>query len=709
MRSFNLTAISLALLSGQVAVASDAVTNTKQTSTAGSAQQTEAGKDYVETIEVIGRFTGKTFSEYSYSATKIAADVLDIPQSISAVTKEVIKDQAMMRLNDVAPFISGVNEFSVYNDITIRGFRNSDDRRVNGMRTYNDFWSQSVIAHVERVEVIKGPASAIFGDASPGGTVNMVTKKPLAERRNEVSARLGSYQDRYIAVDTTGPANRDESVLYRFNLGYEDSDSFRNQIFNESLLASPSITWLASDNTKVNLELVYADTKGILDRGQPNVRNASSLGQVPVEVSVTQPGDKMDTESLTSSIAIDHKLTDGWSAVLNYMHQDYEQKLVEHRIRNYVDGSDSVINLLYVDRDESADVANVSAYISGMFNLFSINHNLVAGVDYVDRSYHSAQLIANNVDTFDILAPEYRVRDVETYGATADTPWGGDFNSTGSYLQDQMDIGNWSVLLSVRSENYDIVDTDGFGAKDSAILPRAGAIYRLSANSSLYATWVTGFEPQDLFSNNPQSGGPFEPQDSELFEVGFKTKQFDDAVLLTVSAYEITKNNIILYDDAATQAANDGFDKYRQRGEEQARGVEFELNGKLTEKLNIIANYAFNRAKITEDTDLSQVGKAKEGAPKHSATLWAKYQFNDNWAAGAGVSYVGERRTFEQALTLPSYQLFNAALYYKAANWDAALQLRNITDEVHWTGGYNFGRIFPGDPRSASVTFSYRF
>ncbi|WP_019677148.1 TonB-dependent siderophore receptor [Arsukibacterium perlucidum] len=702
MNGFQLSAVSAALLSFTAVTVA-------QTTTEQAPAETAKTKDYVETIEVIGRFTGKTFSEYSYSATKVAADVLDIPQSISAVTKETIKDQAMMRLNDISPFVSGVNEFSVYNDITIRGFRNWDDRRVNGMRTYNDFWSQSVIAHVERVEVIKGPASAIFGDASPGGTVNMVTKKPLSEQRNELSARVGSYADRYIAFDTTGPATADNSLLYRLNLGYEDSDSFRNQIFNKSLLASPSVTWLPTDNTRVNVELVYADTKGILDRGQPNLRNAASLGQVPIEVSVTQPGDKMDTESLSTSVAIDHKLTDGWSVVFNYMYQDYQQKLIEHRIRNYVEGSDSVINLLYVDRDENATVDNVSAYLTGVFQLGRVSHSLVAGVDYVDRAYHSAQLRANNVDTFDILQPVYQRRDPASYGATADAPWGGDFNSTGWYIQDQMDLGNWSLLLSVRAENYDIVDTDGFGADDNAILPRAGAIYRLSPDSSLYATWVTGFEPQDLFSNNPQSGGPFDPQDSELLEVGYKTKQFDGNLLLTLSAYQITKNNIILYDDEATQAANDGFDKYRQRGEEQARGVELEVNGQLTDQLAVIANYAFNRGKITEDTNPELVGKTKEGAPKHSASLWTKYQFSDNWAAGAGVSYVGERRTFEQALNLPAYSLWNAALYYKAGTWDAALQLRNITDKVHWTGGYNFGRIFPGDPRSASLTFSYRF
>jgi iron complex outermembrane receptor protein len=175
-----------------------------------------------------------------------------VPQSISAVTKEVIRDQGLRRLNEIAPFISGVNEFSVYDDLTIRGFRTNDDRRLNGQRTYNAFWTQPLIDHLERVEVIKGPASAIFGDASPGGVINMVTKKPLAKPAYEARAMLGSFSRKQAAVDLTGPLNDTQSLLYRLNLGVEDSDSFREQVFNKSTLVAPSFTGPSSFRVEPN-------------------------------------------------------------------------------------------------------------------------------------------------------------------------------------------------------------------------------------------------------------------------------------------------------------------------------------------------------------------------------------------------------------------------------------------------------------------------
>ena len=395
----------LVLLISAAFVTTQAVSQTQK-------QPSKKALSDIEVIEVLGRSAQTTFSDYSYSVTRTAADILEIPQSVSAVTKEVIQDQAMMRLNDVTSFISGANEYSVYDDITIRGFRSQDDRRVNGMRTHNNFWNQTLIAHVERVEVIKGPASAVFGDASPGGTVNTVTKKPLGESRHSISARFGSYSDKYVALDTTGKVASNDRWLYRFNAGYEDSETFRDNIFNESLLLSPSFTYLLSDDTKINVEVVYSDSKGLLDRGQPNLRNATDLSQVPISLSSNQPGDKLDTTSLSSSVTLDHHFNDYWSLGFKYMHLDSEQKLVEHRAATYVDGSDSVFNVWYTDRDIDADSDNVTAYITGKVYIGDVEHNIVIGGDYIDNHKLNAQRMSRSAGTFDILNPTYEQPDI---------------------------------------------------------------------------------------------------------------------------------------------------------------------------------------------------------------------------------------------------------------------------------------------------------
>ena len=188
--------------------------------------------------------------------------------------------------------------------------------------------------------------------------------------------------------------------------------SFRDNIFNESLLLSPSFTYLLSDDTKINVEVVYSDSKGLLDRGQPNLRNATDLSQVPISLSSNQPGDKLDTTSLSSSVTLDHHFNDYWSLGFKYMHLDSEQKLVEHRAATYVDGSDSVFNVWYTDRDIDADSDNVTAYITGKVYIGDVEHNIVIGGDYIDNHKLNAQRMSRSAGTFDILNPTYEQPDI---------------------------------------------------------------------------------------------------------------------------------------------------------------------------------------------------------------------------------------------------------------------------------------------------------
>tara|TARA_Y100000782_G_scaffold109782_1_gene135205 strand:+ start:3262 stop:5346 length:2085 start_codon:yes stop_codon:yes gene_type:complete len=687
----------LVLLISAAFVTTQAVSQTQK-------QPSKKALSDIEVIEVLGRSAQTTFSDYSYSVTRTAADILEIPQSVSAVTKEVIQDQAMMRLNDVTSFISGANEYSVYDDITIRGFRSQDDRRVNGMRTHNNFWNQTLIAHVERVEVIKGPASAVFGDASPGGTVNTVTKKPLGESRHSISARFGSYSDKYVALDTTGKVASNDRWLYRFNAGYEDSETFRDNIFNESLLLSPSFTYLLGDDTKMNVEVVYSDSKGLLDRGQPNLRNATDLSQVPISLSSNQPGDKLDTTSLSSSVTLDHHFNDYWSLGFKYMHLDSEQKLVEHRAATYVDGSDSVFNVWYTDRDIDADSDNVTAYITGKVYIGDVEHNIVIGGDYIDNHKLNAQRMSRSAGTFDILNPTYEQPDIASYNLGDRFEFGGGLKSNGLYIQDHIKFDDWSILASVRREDYKLTDLNGNESSDSDFLPRLGVVYNLTQDSSVYASWVTGFEPPSTFLNTKEQGGPFGPIDSYLYEIGYKAKLFDEKVLLTTSIYQITKQNVLVQDFARSQQL--GYRVFRQRGEEQATGFEIDINGQLSDNWLVIANYAYNRAEITEDTNTLLIGKQKENAPKNSATLWSKYSLNDTWQLAAGASYVDKRNTTDEAV-LPSYTLLQAGIYFKKPSWSAALLVDNALDKQHWSGGYGYGQLFVGDPRTVSLTVNY--
>jgi iron complex outermembrane receptor protein len=599
--------------------------------------------------------------------------------------------------------VAGVNEFSAYDDLTIRGFRNSDDRRVNGLRTYNSFWKQPFVAHLERVEIIKGPASAMFGDASPGGTINLVTKKPLQQTRREAEVRLGSDQERFGTVDLTGPITQDGRLLYRLNAAVEDSESFRNQFFHKGWLLAPSLTWLATQDTRVNLDIVLVDDKSVLDRGQPNIDGAGRLGLVPIEVMVTQPGDRLDTEDQSIALNLEHRLGDSWTMSAALMRYRYREKLQEHGLNFYI--TPSVIDLYATDRDTRADTDNATVRAVGRFDLGRFSHELVIGADTARREDFQADGYTDNntVGTFDLLNPVYQRRDFSSYTyITGD--YGGELRTQGLFVHDTAAFGPWQVLLGVRHQRYETTPLGEAKQTSTITLPRLGVLHKFSEDRSVYATYVEGFQPPDTYANAPGRGGPFDPEDSRLLEVGYKHRAFDGRFLFTASAYEIVKNNVIVY-----VGFFDGNDQYRQRGQERARGVELEANGRLSPRLTVLANAAYNDARIVRDEDPALVGAVKEGAPRWAATLFARYDLGNGFGAGAGVTHVGDRETFERPLQLPAYTIGNLAVYWQRRDLSMQLKVDNVTDKVHWTGGYNYGRVFPGNPRRVRFSAAYRF
>jgi iron complex outermembrane recepter protein len=185
-------------------------------------------------------------------------------------------------LNDVANYAAGVNQFSTYDDITMRGFRNSEYRLLNGMRMTSNFWSSPLLVNIERVEFLKGPSSALFGNSNPGGTINMVTKKPLYEKQAAIDFATGSFGTLRTTADFTGPLNESRNLLYRLNLGYENAGSHRDRVNFNTLAVAPTITFLPDDKTKINFELSYTDYNTVLDRGRPTFKDDENLLSTPI-------------------------------------------------------------------------------------------------------------------------------------------------------------------------------------------------------------------------------------------------------------------------------------------------------------------------------------------------------------------------------------------------------------------------------------------
>ncbi len=688
-------------------------------------------------VEVVGRRARGYSNDYSFVATKSATPLQAVPQSVSVVTKEVMDDQQIYRLDEVFRNVSGVNTFSGYNDYTTRGFRSGsgDSRLLNGLKAGFSFWTNPILPHIERVEVIKGPASALFANTNPGGTINMVTKKPLATPRQSIGFTLGSYDTYRTTADFTGPLNSDKTVLYRLNIGYENAQSFRNLQFNESYLIAPSVTFLPSDRTRVNVDLVYSSLSTRLDRGQPIFDQSDDLTSTPISFSLSQPGDFMDNQDFYITASLSHEFAPWLQFNSSYMKFRYDHNLEEHRTSNvFLPDDPTTLQLAFIKRQQERTVDNVTSYFTSTVETGPVTLQSLAGFDVFQQDDNRTQWGARgaesfvlpdgtetpggNVGTFSLTDPTYTIegRNASTYVAN----WFSQARyqeplrarTYGAYVQEQLELDNLRVLLALRHEWYrDILPPEEGAAtvKQSTWLPRVGLVVGVLEGVNVYGTYTEGFQPQTAESLlDPQAGGPFDPEKSRLVEAGAKSRLLDGRLAATVAAYQITKRNVLV---SANAPSNPNL--LEQRGEERARGVELELAGEPVDGWRLTTNYAYNRAEITEAADPATEGTIKENAPMHAGGLWTTYTTGDGpltgLGLGGGFSFVTERNTFEASLQLPGYAIFDATAFYTVNSFKITASVKNLTDKTYWTGGYNYGRIYPGTPRQLLLKVGYTF
>jgi iron complex outermembrane recepter protein len=678
----------------------------------------------LQTVEILGRKENDYKSDYSFAATKMEMKSVDIPQSISTVTKEVIKDQQAYRLNDVAKLAAGVNQFSTYDDITMRGFRNSEYRLINGMRMTPNFWSSPLLVNIERVEFLKGPSSALFGNSNPGGTINMVTKKPLREQQAAIDFATGSFGTLRTTGDFTGSLNEKGNLLYRLNLGYENAGSHRDRVNFNTLALAPTITFLPDDKTRINFELSYTDNNSVLDRGRPTFKDDENLLSTPINFNLTQPGDLMSNKTLYGILSINREITKNISINASYMKFTNDGRLKEHGFNGYV--TNDSIGLYYTDRIYQESTDNLTVYLTSKFKTGKIEHQLMGGFDYILSKTFSTEWWADEstVGGFSLTNPVFNHRDVSKYTPIYDdwSYWEGNYSNMGAYAQHLMKWNKLQVLLGLRYDRYEVpLSSWEFKGSDitrpdvqTAILPRVGLVYGLLPTTNVYATFNQGYMPVDPWTNStPSTGGPFLPMYSQLIEGGFKGEYFKKRLLATVSAYQIQMNNVLV---SANDQNNPNL--LEQRGQETATGFEIEAVGKINKNLQVLANYSFNNAVISKSDDETVIGLVKENAPNHISGTWIKYTFTEGATKGLGLavghSQVSRRRTFDQYsngdwLYLPSYAVFNAAVYYQVDKFRVAVNLNNITNETYFTGGYNFQRNWTGAPRNFLVSVGYTF
>ncbi|PXY43096.1 TonB-dependent siderophore receptor [Flavobacterium hydrophilum] len=759
----------LLFLTGIQSIRSQTINEKIRDSIAKDSIEMEAKRNELQTVEIIGRSTKKYYSDYSFAATKTAALNKDIPQSISTVTKELIADKAAFYLADAVKMTSGVIPASYYNQYTIRGIsQNEEGQIINGMRTRQYYFLQPLTTNIERVEVIKGPSSATFSSVDPGGSINLVTKKPLATEHKEVSMSVGSFSTLRGTLDFTGPVNESKTLLYRVNGAYQEAKSFRDLVNNKSFLISPSFSYIPNEKTAINTELILSDMKGILDRGQPifgAVAGVTDLNKTPISLNLGAPSDFFRSKEMILMTNFAHKFNSKISFNASYMKQTWTEDLQEHRTTNVfaVDmDNQPVTNLAmmqFVQRQQNWDIDNLSAYLNFDLKTGKLTHKLLAGYDlsswnknigggqnaargYLlnDGTVAGSFVLANaanyqtitidgvvmpkpNVTYFNLNNPKYTVTSPEDYTLNVRTALPSALTTTNAiYIQDQILWAKFTFLLGLRNEWFkDITNykaNNELTVKKSALLPRVGVTYAVNNSINLYTTYLEGYQPQsNTVTLMPQTGSlpagsQFEPLESNLKEVGIKATFLNNSMSFNAAIYEINQRNILMN-------ANDPVnpDLLVTRGAERSRGFECDLAGYIIPDWQINASYSYIDAEITNDRNASLIGARKQNTPKNSANLWTRYNFNsdsalDNFGIGAGMQYQSSKIPwFTRDFTIPDFTIFDAAVYYKPtkSNMQIAMNVGNVFNRTYWFGAQNYLRLFPGAPRNATLTVTYKF
>lgn len=701
----------------------------------------------VEVDEVL--VTGRPNNSYLINTTelggKFSGSLKDLPQSISLVSKEFMEDKQAFVITDVVQDLAGVNQASAYDDLTIRGFNSgyiSGMRLVNGMRSGygygTSFWRTPLTVNLESIEVLKGPGASLFGDITPGGTINMVTKKPLEKKHTSINFAIGSFQTYRSTLDIGGPLDSAERVLYRLNVGYENSRTFRDVNQRKSILVAPSFSFRPAEGTTLDVDLTYDNFDGYLDRGL-GIRNNDFYAQSR-SFNVSQPTDFFKTNFLTLSARLNQQLTEDLSLHMNYMKSIYKEKLNEFRTLNtYANPpQNTVMNMRFQSKQITDYTDNLVNYLRYTLDRPGHQHQLVLGVDYAQyrgdkdnilRESRSRMLNGKEVPlTIDLENPNREVIDISSYiwRPQAEFPFLNPYQSLGFYIQDQVTVGErLHVVLGLRHEYYRSSSADlkeSFKTKQNAWLPRLGMTYKINEQVNYFASYSQGYVPvgADFIYNYENYGAdrPFNPERSFQVETGLKTGFFKNNLQTELSVFHIGRENMLI---ATGGLSDSGLPVYRQSGQVISRGVELDFRGQISKEFQVMANYSFNHTEVKSSSLAGEEGLPLSNAPKNMAGMWLKYIFSryavKGLGFGAGVYYVDQRRMDNAARKdengngvwdmWPSYTTVNAAVYYHLKGMRFTANINNVFDKYYYLGGFDYTRGFIGTPRNFMLSIGF--
>lgn len=666
------------------------------------------------------------------AATKINTPIMETPYSTKVITQQVFKDQQIIRLDDAIRNVAGVqSSFTNGGDsdiFIIRGFPTLNFYR-DGFLVPSGLGGGNLkrqVANLDRIEVLKGPGSALYGRNEPGGIVNIVTKRPLATPYYSLQQQFGSYDFYRTTADATGPITEDDTLLYRVNLSYENAGSFRDFVKTDTVFFAPSLTWNISDRTQANLDIEYQHFDNTNDSGIPPIGNRPA--PVPINRQTGEPLNSMTRGDRTYVGAHwSHEFNDDWKLTHRFGAEFFDAQSLFTFYFGEATPNGDLINIkgnfenLDGNRGFNNGITHQQNYyttlnLNGKFKTGILKHNTLWGFDYfvIDNQDSGACCGAfPEEQAFNIFNPVYQTslpanNFVPTFDVTQ--------NWYGLYWQDQIKFPfNIYGNVGVRYDNAKGINNfNGLTTTDDdKVSPRGGLLWQPVKWLALYGNYSENFGVSNsLFNALGQRALP--PTTAEQWELGAKTQFFDGRLNATFAYFELTRKNSSVADTRNPSQS-------RAVGEQESRGYEFELTGEVLPGWNVIGAYthlAF--ANITRDiqptfddnfniigTNPGDTGNRMYNAPRHYCSLWSTYEFLSGNLQGlkfGGGLYVASQSQGTNANTfqLPGYVTLNLMTSYGMkigkSKVTAQLNVNNILDKTYFVGNNSSAMINFGQP-----------
>jgi len=653
----------------------------------------------------------------SISATRSEVALKDTPQSVSVVTQKVIEDIGATRLIEALDLAGGVTRANNFGGqgltgFNLRGFTSGEFYR-NGFPINRGYPNAPDSNTIERVDVLRGPSSSLYGRGDPGGTFNLISKTPKSEQQTTLGAQLNGEGLYRTTIDTTGTIPNAENIGYRLNVIAEGGDSYRDHVESKRYGIAPVIQWQASDATKVTFEADILRNQHPLDRGHTRYAGQKSFNSSP-ETYLWETGkynNRLYNDNDMTQLRVEHDFGNDWK--LNAGVQYLNGKLYGYAVEaNGIQADGDTLDRNYNYRELKWQDTDAQINLTGKFQLLGLAHTLVTGFEYENYDYKSyiirSDPKSNNypINIYDPVLgqPLPELKNITTHDHE-------NLKTTAVFAQDTIDLNErLSALLGLRFEHYEhdyknlLPNTANWNTSHDAFIPRLGLVFKARDDLSIYSNAAKSFKPNTGASRN---GEGFDPEEGMAYELGFKWQALDNMLSVDSAIFYAKKENVLTLDpiDSAYKVA---------AGEVRSQGIELNIAGQITPAWKIIGGYAYTDAEVTKDNTL-QKGTTLANIPKNSFNLLNIYEFQGGALQGLGLGvnqkYIDKRagQTANSTYTMKGYAVTDLVSYYQATpKLRLNLDLKNIFDKVYDESAFNL-YAYPGESRTVQLGMSYTF